>query len=133
MTGTPPTPANKRLYASVKAEADSKFMAPTSAYKSAWIVREYKNRGGTYTGAHSPNNGLVRWFKEKWVDLAHGKEAPCGRPKATLSDDGNYPLCRPSVRVTKDTPKTVKELSKRAVAAALKKKQVVKHRGRVKF
>ena len=42
------TPKNKELYARVKAEAKKKFDAFPSAYASAWIVKTYKKRGGTY-------------------------------------------------------------------------------------
>ena len=43
-----PTPKNKALYAKVKALAKSKFKTWPSAYGSAWLVKEYKRRGGTY-------------------------------------------------------------------------------------
>lgn len=43
-----PTPLNKQLYSRVKGEAKKKFKAFPSAYASAWIVREYKKRGGKY-------------------------------------------------------------------------------------
>lgn len=43
-----PTPKNKTLYARVKAEAKKKFDVYPSAYANAWLVREYKKRGGTY-------------------------------------------------------------------------------------
>jgi ribosomal protein L44E len=55
---------------------------------------------------------LNRWFKEKWVDVSKkvkGKHPPCGRKKA---EDGSYPKCRPSKKVSKETPKTVKSYSK---------------------
>jgi hypothetical protein len=52
--------------------------------------------------------GLDRWFKEKWVDIKTGK--PCGRKSAKKSKRG-YPACRPSKRVSEDTPKTVGEMS----------------------
>jgi len=42
------TPKNKALYSRVKTAAKKKFKAYPSAYASAWIVREYKKRGGTY-------------------------------------------------------------------------------------
>ena len=42
------TPTNKALYARVKAEAKRKFKVYPSAYANAWLVREYKKRGGTY-------------------------------------------------------------------------------------
>ncbi len=43
-----PTPKDSQLYSRVKGEAKKKFKAFPSAYASAWIVRTYKKRGGTY-------------------------------------------------------------------------------------
>ena len=43
-----PTPANPKLYANVKAAAKRKFKVYPSAYANAWLVREYKKRGGKY-------------------------------------------------------------------------------------
>ena len=45
-----PTPTNPALYRRVKAAAKRKFDVTPSAYSSAWIVREYKKRGGKYKG-----------------------------------------------------------------------------------
>jgi hypothetical protein len=56
---------------------------------------------------------LNRWFKEKWVDVSKkvkGKHPPCGRKKA---EDGSYPKCRPSKKVSKETPKTAGSYSKK--------------------
>ena len=39
---------NKALYSRVKAAAKRKFDVYPSAYANAWLVREYKKRGGTY-------------------------------------------------------------------------------------
>ena len=41
-------PADKELYNRVKAEAKNKFDVYPSAVANAWVVREYKKRGGTY-------------------------------------------------------------------------------------
>lgn len=41
-------PTNPELYARVKAEAKAKFDVYPSAYANAWLVREYKKRGGSY-------------------------------------------------------------------------------------
>ncbi len=41
-------PINKALYARVKAAAKKKFKVYPSAYANAWLVREYKKRGGKY-------------------------------------------------------------------------------------
>ena len=68
---------------------------------------------------------LDRWFKEKWVDISKkkdGKHPPCGRSDA---DKGKYPKCRPSKRVTKQTPRTSKELSSSQKASAVRAKRKV--------
>ena len=52
---------------------------------------------------------LRRWFKEEWVDVKTGK--PCGRQKGEKRK--GYPACRPSKRISKDTPKTTKEMTSR--------------------
>ena len=42
------TPKNKALYSKVKSEAKRKFKTWPSAYGSAWLVKTYKARGGSY-------------------------------------------------------------------------------------
>lgn len=51
--------------------------------------------------------GLGRWFAEKWIDIKTGK--PCGRQEGEKRK--SYPACRPSKRVSAETPKTSKELT----------------------
>ena len=41
-------PTKKKLYARVKSAARRKFAVYPSAYANAWLVREYKKRGGGY-------------------------------------------------------------------------------------
>ena len=43
-----PTPTNPALYSRVKSAAKKKFDVYPSAYANAWLVREYKKRGGGY-------------------------------------------------------------------------------------
>tara|TARA_B100000212_G_C27379865_1_gene536526 strand:+ start:3266 stop:3409 length:144 start_codon:yes stop_codon:yes gene_type:complete len=43
-----PKPKNPALYARVIAAAKRKFKVWPSVYASAWVVREYKKRGGKY-------------------------------------------------------------------------------------
>jgi len=45
-----PKPSNPALYSRVKAEAKKKFDVWPSAYASAWLTKEYKKRGGKYSG-----------------------------------------------------------------------------------
>jgi hypothetical protein len=58
------------------------------------------------------NEDLKRWFKEKWVDVSKkvdGKHPPCGRKDA---DGKAYPKCRPSKKVSSETPKVASSYSK---------------------
>jgi hypothetical protein len=61
---------------------------------------------------------LDRWFKEGWVDIKTGK--PCGRKKGEKRK--GYPACRPSKRVSKETPTTVAEMSKKEKKSFKKRK-----------
>lgn len=121
------------LYSRVRAEADLIFLARSSIYRSAWIVREYKKRGGLYksvVGVQQDAVGLRRWFAEKWVDVNRPKQ-PCGRRYP--NDSQKYPLCRPTVRVSAATPLTVAEIGRRRIMAANRRKQVIRHSGVVHF
>jgi hypothetical protein len=132
---------DKKLYQYVKSLADKKFQSKTGIYRSSWIVREYKRRGGKFKGSKPKNSGLKRWFREKWVDLnrplknAQGKVIgyrSCGRSKVKGSKE-KYPLCRPTYRVSAHTPKTYREISKRSLNRAKRDKSRVKGSGNIKF
>jgi len=103
-----PTPKDPALYERVKKEADGKFDKP-SAYKSGWIVKTYKDRGGTYSGA-KPKKGLTNWYASKWKDVG----------------DGDYPVYRPTKRVSKDTPLTVDEIDPKNLREQIALKQIIK-------
>lgn len=104
--------SNKSLYNRVKNDAKKKFKAFPSAYASAWIVKEYKKRGGKYKGSKPMKSGINRWMKEKWINVCElPKIVPCGRKKA--SRRSKYPYCRPLRRITSGTPKTISQISKR--------------------
>jgi len=81
----------------------------------------------------SINNGEVlqedlgRWFKEKWVDVSRkidGKHPPCGRSDAD-GEKGRkgYPKCRPSKKVSKDTPKVASSYDKKEKKAMTSQKR----------
>jgi hypothetical protein len=66
---------------------------------------------------------LRRWFKEKWVDVSKkvdGKHPPCGRKDA---DGKSYPKCRPSKKVSKETPKVASSYSKKEKKAMTTQKR----------
>lgn len=119
-----PEPTNKKLYEKVKKEAKKKFDVWPSAYASAWLVREYKKRGGKYRGKRDEDSGLSRWFAEEWVDVCYWpKKKKCGRPSTSKGYATKYPYCRPSKKVTKSTPKTVQELSKKQRQSRCRRKR----------
>ena len=64
-------PTNPELYARVKAEAKAKFDVYPSAYANAWLVREYKKRGGGY-----------KIMKDNMDKIAEG----LAEPEAALAD-----------------------------------------------
>ena len=82
-----------------------------SAYRSALIVKTFKKLGGHYVGPKPKTTGLARWFKEKW-------QSDRGLNHYTSRSS----VFRPTVRVTRKTPKTFSELSKARVARAKRQK-----------
>jgi len=104
-----PTILDQRLYNQVKMEADEKYKKP-SAYKSGWIVKTYKERGGKYADDGKPKN-LARWFKEDWTSLSRPEE---------------YPVYRPTKRINKSTPLTATEIDPKQLKSQIKIKQHIK-------
>ena len=104
-----PTPANQKLYEKAKAIADEKYAKP-SAYKSGFIVKTYKDMGGTYIDDNQPKD-LKRWFLEDWVNLAKQYE---------------YPVMRPSKIISSKTPLTVAEISPQKLKKQINLKQKIK-------
>jgi hypothetical protein len=101
-------PLDKKLYSKAKALADSTYSKP-SAYKSGFIVKTYKAMGGTYKDS-GKKKGLSQWFKEAWKDVGN-KE---------------YPVYRPTKRISKDTPLTVSEIDPKNLKKQIALKQKIK-------
>lgn len=117
---------DKLLWKNLRTEAKNKFKAYPSAYASSWIVKEYKKRGGKYIkNSKKEYNSLSRWLDEKWINICEktssGKFKSCGRNSASLKS--KYPVCRPSVKINKKTPKTVHELSEKEIKNTCHKKR----------
>jgi hypothetical protein len=87
-----PIPVDTLLYQQVKEYADSIY-SKSSAYKSGFIVKKYKELGGRYKNNNKEKN-LKRWFRENWKDIGHL----------------NYPVYRPTKRINKHTPLTPQEI-----------------------
>ena len=120
-----PNPKDMKLYNSVKSRV-YKRIPKHSAYRSGVVVSSYKKAFSkkygknkkSYSGKKTSNRGLSRWFKEKWVNQR-------GKVGYKYKND----IYRPSKRITKKTPKTHKELSKKAIKRARTEKY---RKGRVK-
>jgi hypothetical protein len=99
---------DKKLYCRVKQDIKKKVKVFPSAYASGLIVQEYKKRGGRYKG--KKDGELKRWFDEKWINVCSNDRKPCGRQQSNVSQ---YPYCRPTKRISKKTPMTVDEMTKK--------------------
>lgn len=104
-------PLDKELYEQVRKYADLVYDKP-SAYKSGFIVKTYKEYGGKYKGKKN-EEGLDRWFDEKWEDIND-------------KDDDKYPTYRPTIRVNEKTPITKAELDYDEKRKKIREKQKVK-------
>jgi hypothetical protein len=104
------TPSDIPLYNKVK-DRINLIYKKNSAYRSMAYIKEYKRLGGDFI-PDGKTMTLLRWQQEKWKDV---------NPHATRN---TYPVFRPTVRITKDTPTTVNEISKRELSkqAAIKQK-----------
>lgn len=103
-----PIIADKELYENVKKESNKIYNKP-SAYRSGWIVKTYKQRGGEYIDDNKPKN-LERWFKEQWGDIG----------------SLDYPVYRPFKRINKDTPLTINEIDPEQAKEQIELKQIIK-------
>ena len=119
-----PEPTDKKLYKQVKKHV-YKNIPKHSAYRSGIVVQKYKKsfkkkhgNKNPYKGNKTRKRGLKRWFAEKWVNQR-------GKVGYKYKSD----IYRPSKRITKDTPITHNEISKRELKRARSEK---KRTGRVR-
>ena len=105
-------PANPQLYARAKRIINARYAKP-SAYRSMAYIKEYKRLGGTFLPDHKPKT-LRRWILEKWRDV---------NPRKTRK---SYPVFRPTVRISKKTPLTVREISRAELLKQSRRKQRIK-------
>ena len=117
-------PTDQKMYDRVKARIYKKY-PKHSAYRSGLLVKEYKaafkkkhGNKSPYQGKKKKNEGISRWMKEKWRNQ---------RGEVGYKKKGD--VYRPTKRITKDTPATFKEISKKELKKAQKEK---KETGRVK-
>lgn len=113
-----PKPSDLKLYEKIKNKVYKKIKKH-SAYRSGVLVQKYKDafkkkygsKKSPYSGKKTQKKGLSRWFKEKWVNQR-------GEVGYKYKND----IYRPSRRITKKTPLTHKELTKKEIKKARTKK-----------
>tara|TARA_B100001094_G_C18149407_1_gene782750 strand:- start:164 stop:553 length:390 start_codon:yes stop_codon:yes gene_type:complete len=111
-------PSDEILYAKIKKRIYKKY-PKHSAYRSGHLVKEYKKafkkqygaRKKPYKGKNPKDKGLKRWFAEDWK-----------------SDTNEYfyknksSVYRPTKRISKQTPSTWSELTRKEILKAKKEK-----------
>jgi hypothetical protein len=130
---TPNNVIHKTLYRQIKNQIDKELNSQKrrwSLYASGRLVKEYKKQGGKYRGSKPKNTGINRWFKEEWINVCKlPKHVQCGRknvPKTYKQMKRSFPYCRPIHRISKNTPKTVDEITTKQIQKMCKKKRRVK-------
>jgi hypothetical protein len=130
-------PTDKELYARVKAEAKNKFDVYPSAYANAWLVREYKSRGGTYkiekasfasrseAGRYAANQ---RWKGQGKKETKPSSAQPLSTPDRLKSSEAlnvinNYKTSIPKVFSDKQLVKSAEYLKKRGAGDGTISKQ----------
>jgi hypothetical protein len=119
-----PQPIDMKLYNKIKVGV-YKEIPKHSAYRSGIVVQKYKKsfkkkhgNKNPYTGKKTNKNGLGRWFAEKWTNQ-----------RGQIGYKYKSDIYRPSKRITKKTPATHSELSKKEIKRT---RRVKRTRGRVK-
>lgn len=120
---------DKNIYDKAKKIADDKYKK-NSAYKSMYMIEKYKELGGKINPKAEKKSGTKIWLKEKWKNLtplALGLETKinnlpaCG---AKHPKQGKNPsICRPTVKINKETPVLAQSYTLNEIKIALKKKK----------
>jgi len=101
-------PTDPELYARVKAQAKKKFDVYPSAYANAWLVREYKKRGGGYrTGKKTLGNSELSYKGAKKPRLRDPKGGltAAGRAHFKRTEGANL---KPGVKGAANTPEKMR-------------------------
>jgi hypothetical protein len=108
MDNIPDNVENKNLYKQARETVYARYKKP-SGFRSGALVKEYLRLGGTYSGKE-PDDGIKRWFEEDWQDVGNEE----------------YPVFRPTIKISKDTPLTVEEIDPKDLKEKIKEKQIIK-------
>ncbi|AGE56708.1 hypothetical protein ATCVNEJV2_677R [Acanthocystis turfacea Chlorella virus NE-JV-2] len=122
-------PTDQATYDRIKRQVKAQVERWPSAYASGMVVQKYKaamaKKGKKPYKSSSPpkkKTALARWYKEDWIDVKTGKK--CGEVRTK----SYYPTCRPKKRISEETPRTSKELTKEQKKKMVAIKQKAKKR-----
>jgi hypothetical protein len=89
-----------------------------------------KHKSHSKSKHRSDSRPLRRWFDEVWIDVCHlPKLVPCGRQNLSYDTyENNYPYCRPLKRITSNTPRTARELSRSEIKSRCRRKRKNPHK-----
>jgi len=96
------------------------------------LVKKYKSMGGKYRD-DGGSRKTTRWLNEKWVNVNARKKGGGYEECGKRGSSGKYPLCRPSVSVSSETPKRVQDISKSRINAVNLKKQKLQNKANIRF
>ena len=91
------------------------------AYKKAYKEKHGVNKSA-YSGQKTSKNGLKRWFDEKWINQ-----------RGEIGYKFKSDVYRPSIRITRKTPVTYDELTKKELQKARNEKYRTGHVKKFKF
>lgn len=126
----------KSLNVKPKSHSPSKNKSPSKHKSSSKHKLHSRHKSSSRPKSHSrsrqrsDSRPLRRWFDEVWIDVCHlPKIVPCGRQH--LSHDTyekDYPYCRPLKRITPNTPRTARELSRSEIKSRCRRKRKNPHK-----
>ena len=116
--------SNPALWSRVKAAARKKF-GGHSAVAMAWASREYKKRGGKYSGSKpdSSKNRMRKWLGEKWRTADGSKSKQKGKAAKRFL---------PSKAFDAMSPSEVRQANKTKAEGTRKKKKYVSNPKKLK-
>lgn len=117
-------PKDQKLYDNVK-KVVYKEMPTHSAYRSGQLVKRYKEayekkygNKNAYEGKKKENSKLKDWFDAEWKNQ-----------RGEIGYKFKSDIYRPTKKITKETPTTFSELTKKEIERAKREKR---EKGRVK-
>jgi len=100
---------------------------PLNEKHSAYRSMKLAQKGLTKPTTKANKGALIRWNRERWLNLTaqltDKKDLPCGTKGKKQKESGLPSVCRPSIRISKETPMLAKEFTTKQIKKAIQQKQ----------